>query len=327
MMETPILLYSYPCTWIFVDDQERFLNAVEMLIPEEQPYLLWDNPLRCLEYLQSPSHVVESPLMGRGERSEEDLIVRFELDRIAAQISNRMRFSETSVVVSDFAMPGIDGIEFLAEIQDSSVKKILLTGVADEKLAVRAFNSGIIDRFILKSDPDAISKVVTYSRELEKQRFNEIQSSLRNYLPMRYGELLHNRDFEVKFRERLMKLGIVEFYFSSNPWGYYCVDRYGKVYFLLLTDTQLINEKLAELEAKSAPDPILQSLREKKRFAGIFEEFDGDDSVEYEWEFNSVDIEKEPSSALLYWGVHDNPPMDVDFDPGECSLDAYLSAT
>lgn len=62
---------------------------------------------------------------------------------------------EIAVVISDYQMPGMNGIELLAEVRERRPKvlRILLTGVADLSLAVEAINSGNVTKFFTKSIP------------------------------------------------------------------------------------------------------------------------------------------------------------------------------
>lgn len=55
-------------------------------------------------------------------------------------------------VVSDFNMPGPNGLEVLAEVRERQPQtlRVLLTGNADVGLAVQALNEGAIHRFLLK---------------------------------------------------------------------------------------------------------------------------------------------------------------------------------
>lgn len=57
-----------------------------------------------------------------------------------------------AVVVSDFQMPGMDGIRFLSRIKElnSETVRILLTGHADFQMAIDAVNEGNIFRFLTK---------------------------------------------------------------------------------------------------------------------------------------------------------------------------------
>ena len=84
-----------------------------------------------------------------------------------------------AVVVSDFRMPEMDGVQFLAkvcEVSPDSVR-IMLTGQADYSTSVNAVNEGRIFRFLSKPCPpeiftntinDAIEqhRLITAEREL-----------------------------------------------------------------------------------------------------------------------------------------------------------------
>ena len=66
---------------------------------------------------------------------------------------------EVSILVVDYDMPGIDGISFIKKLNNNNVYKILLTGTADEDIAVKAFNDGVIDSYIKKQEPNALKKL------------------------------------------------------------------------------------------------------------------------------------------------------------------------
>jgi response regulator RpfG family c-di-GMP phosphodiesterase len=57
-----------------------------------------------------------------------------------------------AVIVSDFSMPGMDGIEFLAEARTVAPRavRIMLTGYASEETAINAVNRGDIYKFLRK---------------------------------------------------------------------------------------------------------------------------------------------------------------------------------
>jgi CheY-like chemotaxis protein len=56
------------------------------------------------------------------------------------------------VVVSDFKMPGMDGLAFLIEVRrrHPEIIRILMTAYADMQLVIRAMNEGEVHRFIAK---------------------------------------------------------------------------------------------------------------------------------------------------------------------------------
>jgi response regulator RpfG family c-di-GMP phosphodiesterase len=68
-----------------------------------------------------------------------------------------------SAVLSDMRMPGMDGIAFLSQVKDRfpSVTRAMLTGNADQQVAIDAINQGQIFRFILKPcPPETVKRVL-----------------------------------------------------------------------------------------------------------------------------------------------------------------------
>lgn len=61
-------------------------------------------------------------------------------------------------VISDFHMPGMKGIAFLAEVEkfNPDITRIILTGAAELAIAIEAVNRGHIFRFLLKPCPSDI---------------------------------------------------------------------------------------------------------------------------------------------------------------------------
>jgi len=62
------------------------------------------------------------------------------------------RTNPVDVVISDYEMPGMDGLELLQRVRlhDPRVLRVLLTGHADLQVAMRALNEGAVNRMLLK---------------------------------------------------------------------------------------------------------------------------------------------------------------------------------
>ncbi|MGA2299020.1 MAG: response regulator, partial [FCB group bacterium] len=60
-----------------------------------------------------------------------------------------------AVVVSDYKMPQINGIDFLAEVRKISpdTVRIIITGYADMQICIDAVNEGNVYRFLTKPYP------------------------------------------------------------------------------------------------------------------------------------------------------------------------------
>jgi serine phosphatase RsbU (regulator of sigma subunit) len=92
-----------------------------------------------------------------------------------------------AVIVSDFSMPGMNGIEFLCQVKESDpdTVRMMLTGSADMSTAIQAVNEGSIFQFHPKPcPPDTLGKAIqsgidAYRKTTTDQtQFKKVQRSL-----------------------------------------------------------------------------------------------------------------------------------------------------
>ena len=74
-----------------------------------------------------------------------------EADHGAAALEHMARY-RVDVVISDFDMPGMNGLEFLelVRVAHPAVVRLLLTGHNDLHLCLHALNQGLAHRFVCK---------------------------------------------------------------------------------------------------------------------------------------------------------------------------------
>lgn len=102
-----------------------------------------------------------------------------------------MKSTMPDVVVSDFLMPGMNGLEFLGEVKrlDSEVPRIMLTGYADKENAIRAINEVGLFQYLEKPlDNDQLLMVL---RNALAHR--GLQTALRDKI-QELDHALHQRD-------------------------------------------------------------------------------------------------------------------------------------
>src|SRR5206468_8133381 len=91
------------------------------------------------------------------------------------EIYSSARFRDVSVVIIDYHMQEINGIDVCKELINHPSKKILLTGSPDkDKIAIDSFNSGIIHRFINKADPDFLPQLKQAIAQLKETYFRDL---------------------------------------------------------------------------------------------------------------------------------------------------------
>ena len=104
-------------TILLVDDEEMVLNSIKSFFAIESDYRLeaYTSPVRALEDIEG-------------------------------------RLEHFDLVVSDYLMPEMDGITFLANVKEKRplVPRILLTGYADKENAIKAINNVGLYQYIEK---------------------------------------------------------------------------------------------------------------------------------------------------------------------------------
>ena len=95
-----------------------------------------------------------------------------------------LKKESTDLIVSDFKMPGMNGLDFLVEARKVApgVPRILITAFPDLDLAIRAVNEASIENFFTKPlEPDKILDIlqrVLKERKAEEQRKQSFARSL-----------------------------------------------------------------------------------------------------------------------------------------------------
>jgi len=267
MKQYQIPPFYFPTTVIFVDDSKDFLTNLSLQLDSNLAFQLFDSPAEALQLLNGANG--RPTLMERffsRYRSTEDTphshhVIDVNLDRIHREVYNEFRFEQVSVAVVDYDMPSIDGLEFCRHIIDPAIKKVLLTGKADEKIAVHAFNQGIIDRFILKQDKDVIYTLNQAICDLQRAYFSQTERMLTEALAIGRHAFLRDALFAGRFREICEDLSIVEFYLCSEPDGMLLLDAGGASTLLMVSNEEGLRSQYEIAFEQGAPQELLNVLK------------------------------------------------------------------
>lgn len=228
-----LLGFYYPTTVTFVDDQQGFLNAIKYRLPPKLPVGFYTNPLQALESIQK-CYLSQSQQLSKFFHlydeffkldldSMDDPLIGSRVDDICNISSDKSRFLEQSVVIVDYMMPDIDGINFCRQLKNIPIKKILLTANTDHAMATDAFNEGVIDYFILKDSSDLSLHLIRIIEKMQKQYFcslteKKLHAPLEKIVPF-FGDPL-----VVQFYEKLIR--------ETYAVEFYLLDRWGSMLFI-----------------------------------------------------------------------------------------------
>jgi len=123
----------FPTMAVFVDDSKRFLSNLSFKLDEKLAYLFFDNPQKALRFLNIESktnHLISKCLSINLELegySFEQHALNLDISAIYKEVYNKNRFNEVAVIVVDYSMPNINGLDFAKKIKNPYAKIIMLT--------------------------------------------------------------------------------------------------------------------------------------------------------------------------------------------------------
>ncbi len=266
-MKYHILPFYFPTTCFFVDDSLPYLKNISLQLDKSIAYRLFSSPGDALIEINAQANMLDRTLEYFSKYKYVDEftytshVINIDLDKIHRCIYDEKRYETASVVVVDFAMPEMNGLEFCRNIKAPEIRKILLTGQADEKLAVRAFNEGLIDRFIMKNDYDALSNLNQAIAELQRGYFEKISVMLSDALSVGTHRFLRDPAFAAIFKDISNSLNIIEFYLYSNPDGLLMLDASGAGTLLVIYTEKELQAQCEIAFEQGAPDILLSKLK------------------------------------------------------------------
>jgi CheY-like chemotaxis protein len=178
-MNTSLPLCFYPMRKIILDDDEYFTQSMFLKIDNINT-LAFNSPKKALnhllnEYQQTLSTVNLIDPELSDENTATQNTINIQIDNLK-NMFHKNHYNDVSVILVDYHMPEMSGMDFLKKISHLPVKKMLITGEQDYQIAVNAFNDGLVDFFIRKDDPNFPHKVKDSIANLEWKYFTELSS-------------------------------------------------------------------------------------------------------------------------------------------------------
>jgi CheY-like chemotaxis protein len=312
-----------------VDDNEAFLRSLTLEMPPTMAFRGFTSPEAALEFLNEPADL--APLVDRCftlDRSHDsEAVIHLDLSLIEQEINHLQRFRRVSVVLVDYAMPSVDGLEFCERIIDPYARRAMLTGVADEKLAVEAFNAGLIHRYIPKHQATAVEAVIAYIAELEREYFNQYLARLKTALAIDPPGFLVDPDIAVHVQRVIQHERVAEYYLANDPPGFLMLRSDGSVIRLVLLDEASRQQQINFVRRYGAPADIRRGV-ESGELVGLFSGDSPDDyfgEETYPWAEKVVAAHQLSGRGGWIEAIVRDAATDIDFDPAASCYDTYLA--
>lgn len=260
------LPYFHPTTIAVIDDDPVFLGTLARRLRRHgrlcAPFTEGEAALRHLRAIPSAALLHEACLVDEAgviatDWESTDRTLTFRLGRLRNLIRNPARFGAVSVAIIDYEMPDMDGLEVCRQLRDLPVKRLILTGKADERLAKSALNEGLIDGFLLKQDQDLARQLPVLVDRLQADYFARLTEPLRPALPA----FLADPAVQRYARAALDQAGAVEHYLSAIPPGLLMARADGTLLALLVQDDAALTEhRHMAHDSGTAPHSLIDAL-------------------------------------------------------------------
>ena len=299
----PIIFY--PTKVILVDDNKNFLETTAKALSQQHiETITFTDPAEAVKYINDLPR--NNPYLDELHQEDNGYLsstseVAFNLKALAEKAMEH-KGNTVSLVVSDYDMPTIKGDELFALIDNRYIKKIMLTGEADNETAIELLNNSLIDNFIAKDFTGTSERLKGLVFDYQLEYFYSLLSSITDHLfptssiqaSEAYGNLL---------KQIIQDYNIVEYYTMSRNGNKLMIDANGN-HFWFVTATEEDFEgwhETAELE--DAPSEILNVLEDRSKILLLADESEADIEAK-DWHNFLHDAQQENvSSDTLYYAV------------------------
>ena len=277
-MSLPI--YHHPSLTVLIDDSDNFLRSLSFQLDPTLASVSFHDTSSALAWLSQQTGLPDqaggalSASYDTYPRKIAQCSVALDLEHIHRISFEARRFMTPSVLVVDYSMPQMNGVELCEAVRHLPCKKILFTGAADEKVAVDAFNRGLIDRYIKKSDENALDRLESEIHALQREYFSARSEPLRDLLALHSYSFVADPAVATLVRELVTEHGIVEHYLYPNPAGLLMYDTEGRAMLLVVETEAGMNAHYEIARDNAAPQSLLDALQER-RVIPYFDDGDG----------------------------------------------------
>jgi CheY-like chemotaxis protein len=311
-MKLPV--FFHPTTTVLVDDSDSFLRSLAFQLDPLQVSISFHDPAAALNWIERSARSSSLPLQvdfDNPNQPAEQRNVKVDVENVHRISTQGQRFAIPSVLVVDYSMPQMDGLSFCEAIRHLPCKKILFTGAADEKIAVQAFNRGLIDRYIKKSADDALDRLEREIAELQQAYFLDQSKTLRDMLVLHDFSFLQCAALTRVVRQLYIQYDFVEHYIFPNPSGILFLTRDGQARLMIVETERGLQAQYEVARDSNAPASLLTALQER-RVLPFFPHLGGDgmysDDIGQHWHRYCRVPEVCHGRESYFWALFELPP-------------------
>ncbi|MBN2689694.1 MAG: response regulator [Gammaproteobacteria bacterium] len=270
MIKNEGLFCYHPTEVVVVDDDQVFLQSLKHVLDSSKTnYVFFLNANDAIHYLldkYEPDPFINRCIKTTYSESLSEFHTKVSIEQIHKEVYNKKRFNEISVVIADYKMPGIDGLEFLAKLSSLPIKTLMLTDAVNENIAIEAFNKELINKFVRKNEENLAGVLNNAIYELQKDYFFQFSHKLLESLIAANGYSnvsMTDYLFTCFFWELCQKHNIYEYYLVDDFGSYLLIDKKGQISWFSLANNTRIAAYYSLAKQHKAPKHIINDISKR----------------------------------------------------------------
>lgn len=262
-------LYQRPGKISLVDDDPHFLEVIGMLLPENWAVQLFDQPQKVLQQIEHDLVQLNNEM-----RTHQRIISRVREGESAMtqmlqywQEDSGRRFDASSVLIADYAMPAMTGTHLIEQLHQWPGLRVLLTGQADEIVAVTAFNRGLIQQYIPKQTQELAQRLTDAITSNGHRLTHDLSKLWMSTLTREQAALFEDPHIGQWLTQVLAEKGWVEYVVIGAPFGILGLSSNGQPGWLQIEhqgSSRSLADLLETVETINLPLADFQALQEGK---------------------------------------------------------------
>ena len=258
----PYICY-FPTTNVFIDDSKEYLESLYPILSANKNniYKFFSNSSDAIEFIKK--NVTNNQWYKKYINAQEN-------QNINQQAYNVTRFSIITNVFIDYNMPGLNGLEVAHELSNLGIRKVLLTGAADQETVIRAFNENLIDGYIRKDNElinEKIIKSINKGNNIYFEKIDTVRLNI-NDEDFKFKEIERikkNKEFIDLFNNLIKEHNIIEFYEVEKDLCYLFLDVNAKPFMFYFYSENYLDEFYEFAKEEGLSKRILSELKNKTK--------------------------------------------------------------
>jgi CheY-like chemotaxis protein len=255
-------LYHRPNAIVFLDDDAGYLDMLADVMPQDWCVQLYTHAGDCIDHMKRQHGQWESDVNAHVQMTEN---WRAGIPLIPQLLeywqTQTQRYGFTNVLVVDYSMPAMTGLDVLLALPTWPAQRVLLTGQADESMAVKVFNQRLINQFVAKQHPHIGQHLAQVVRELNALPLSLHDSIWRNALKKEQYDYLQTDAVQQALTALVKERSWVEYFVIAEPFGILGINGQAVPQWLQLEHIQGLPDAAELAESAGQSNQAAQKIR------------------------------------------------------------------